>query len=79
MGGLVVEKKKTYTLGQLDRWFAGSISSVTGIVSLATHRGSQYAKILSRILAAGPILAPPKEYVCDGAELADHSGYQRGA
>lgn len=62
MGGLVV--KKAYTLGKLDRRFAGFIFSVTGIVFLATpHRGSQYARILSRILAAGSILTPPKEYV----------------
>lgn len=62
MGGLVV--KKAYTLGKLDQRFTSLVSNVTGIVFLATpHRGSQYARTLSRILAAVSILTPPKEYV----------------
>lgn len=77
MGGLVV--KKAYTLGRIDRRFTRMVSSVTGIVFLATpHRGSQYAKILSRVLAAGSMLAPPKEYVSaleqDSPTIQDISG-----
>ena len=62
MGGLVV--KKAYTLGKHDRWFSSLISSVIGIVFLATpHRGSRYARILNYILSAAPVAAPPKAYI----------------
>lgn len=62
MGGLVA--KKAYTLGKHDKRFAALISNVMGIIFLATpHRGSQYAKTLTNILAAAPIQAPPKSYI----------------
>jgi len=62
MGGLVA--KKAYILGKHDRKFASFVSSVIGIVFLATpHRGSQYAKTLGNIIAAAPIQVPPKLYL----------------
>lgn len=62
MGGLVV--KQAYILGRQDKWFSKLISSVTAIVFLATpHHGSQYAKILNRILASVSAVVPPKAYV----------------
>lgn len=62
MGGLVV--KKAYILGKQDERFASVISSVVGIIFLATpHHGSQYARTLKNVLAAAPIRAPPKSYV----------------
>ncbi|KAK4238882.1 hypothetical protein C8A03DRAFT_33070 [Achaetomium macrosporum] len=71
MGGIVV--KKAYTLGKHDKRFAYLISSVTGIVFLATpHRGSHYAKTLNNVLAAIPTAGPPRTYV---TLLERHSAY----
>jgi alpha-beta hydrolase superfamily lysophospholipase len=62
MGGLVV--KKAYIPGKQDERFASVMSSVVGIIFLATpHHGSQYARTLKNVLAAAPIRAPPKSYV----------------
>ncbi|KAK4169568.1 hypothetical protein QBC43DRAFT_354843 [Cladorrhinum sp. PSN259] len=62
MGGLVV--KKAYTLGKHDKRFSDMISSISSIVFLATpHRGSQYAKMLNRVLSASPISPLLKAYV----------------
>ncbi|KAH6843034.1 NACHT and WD domain-containing protein, variant [Chaetomium sp. MPI-CAGE-AT-0009] len=62
MGGLVV--KQAYILGKENDWFTSVISSVVGIIFLATpHHGSHYAKTLNNILAVAPIRAPPKSYV----------------
>lgn len=64
MGGLVV--KKAYILGKHDRMYAYLVDQVYGIMFLATpHRGSQYAKILNKILSIAPLGAPPKVYVAD--------------
>ena len=64
MGGLVV--KKAYILGRHDPKYSSIISSVHGIVFLATpHRGSQFAKILNNILATTPLGAPRKAYIAD--------------
>lgn len=64
MGGLVV--KKAYSLGKHDRDYTSMISSVYGMVFLATpHRGTQYAKMLNHILSAAPLGAPPKAYLSD--------------
>ena len=64
MGGLVV--KKAHILGKHDGQYAHIISSIRGIMFLATpHRGSHYAKILNAILSTSLIGAPPKAYVED--------------
>ena len=64
MGGLVV--KKAYVLGKYDGDYADMISQTHGIVFLATpHRGAQYAKILSNILATAPFFGPSKTYLAD--------------
>ena len=63
MGGLVV--KKAYIVGKHDNEYAGLISSVYGIVFLATpHRGAHYAKILNNILEAA-LGTSAKAYVAD--------------
>lgn len=69
MGGLVV--KKAYVLGKYDGDYAEVVSQTHGIVFLATpHRGAQYAKILSSILATAPFAGPSKAYLAD---LENHS------
>jgi hypothetical protein len=62
LGGLVV--KKAYLLGQNDENYMGIISSISGMVFLATpHRGSNLAEMLNRILSI--TFQYPKSFVLE--------------
>ncbi|KAL8649619.1 MAG: hypothetical protein Q9226_005500, partial [Calogaya cf. arnoldii] len=64
MGGLVA--KQAYILGKDDPSYSDMVSSVSGIMFLATpHRGSNLAEVLNRILTASIFNHSPKLYVAE--------------
>ncbi|KAL9613168.1 MAG: hypothetical protein Q9167_002288 [Letrouitia subvulpina] len=55
---------RAYILGKCDDDYAEIIPQIRGIMFLATpHRGSNYAHLLNRMLAASPLGTAQKEYI----------------
>lgn len=62
MGGLVV--KKAYLLGQIDEEYQAIAGSISAIIFLATpHRGTNLAKVLTKVLTAS--LQSPKQFIAE--------------
>lgn len=62
MGGLVV--KKAYLLGQIDEEYQAIAGSISAIIFLATpHRGTNLAKVLTKVLTAS--LQSPKTFIAE--------------